>query len=69
MSTKELAFNIVDLMNEEQLQCFVTLFQGVVSDVPNEETISAMQEAEETLKDPNAQKFTSVDDLFEELRA
>lgn len=69
MSTRDVALNIVNMMDEEQLQGFVALFQGIVSDIPNEETIAAMEEAENMLKDPNAKKFTSVDDLFAELRS
>ena len=69
MSTRDAALNIINLMDEEQLRSFVSLFRGVVSDIPNEETIAAMQEAEDMLKDPNAQKFSSVDDLFADLRS
>ena len=69
MSTMDVALNIVNMMDEEQLRSFVSLFQGIVSDIPNEETIAAMEEAENMLKDPNAKKITSVDDLFEELRS
>ena len=57
------------MMSEDQLRGFVTLFQPVVSDIPNEETIAAMNEAEALLDDPNAMRFSSVDDLFEELRS
>ena len=69
MSTRDLAINIVNMMSEDQLRGFVTLFQPVVSDIPNEETIAAMNEAEALLDDPNAMRFSSVDDLFEELRS
>ena len=69
MTTRDAALNIINLMDEEQLRSFVSLFRGVVSDIPNEETIAAMQEAEDMLKDPNAQKFSSVDDLFADLRS
>ena len=69
MSTRDMAYNILNLMNEEQLRSFVALFQNVVSDIPNEETIAAMEEAEEMLRDPNAQRFSSVQDLFAELRS
>ena len=69
MSTRDMALNIVNLMSEEQLRRFVSLFQGIVSDIPNEETTAAMAEAEEMLKDPNAQKFDTVEDLFAELRS
>ncbi|MBO4395025.1 MAG: hypothetical protein J5819_01595 [Eubacterium sp.] len=69
MSTRDIAINIVNMMSEDQLRGFVTLFQPVVSDIPNEETIAAMNEAEALLDDPNAMRFSSVDDLFEELRS
>ena len=69
MGTRDMALNIVNLMTEEQLQSFVNLFKGVVSDIPNAETVAAMQEAEDMLRDPNAMKFTSVDELFAELRS
>lgn len=69
MSTRDIAINIVNMMSEDQLRGFVTLFQPVISDIPNEETIAAMNEAEALLKDPNAMRFSSVDDLFEELRS
>ncbi|MCR5233051.1 MAG: hypothetical protein K6E53_03995 [Lachnospiraceae bacterium] len=69
MSTRDAALNIVNMMTEEQLRGFVSLFQGLISDIPNEETVVAMEEAEEMLSDSNAPKFTSVEDLFEELRS
>lgn len=69
MSTRDIALNIVNMMSEDQLRGFVTLFQPIVSDIPNEETVAAMDEAEALLNDPNAMRFSSVDDLFEELRS
>ena len=69
MSTRDIAINIVNMMSEDQLRGFVTLFQPVISDIPNEETVAAMNEAEALLEDPNAMRFSSVDDLFEELRS
>ena len=69
LATKDIALSIVNMMSEEQLQSYVNLFQGIISDIPNDETVSAMQEAEEMLKDPDAVRFNSVDDLFAELRS
>ena len=40
-----------------------------MADMPNEETLAAMEEAEKMLRDPNTQKFSSVEDLFAELRS
>ncbi|MFI3230934.1 MAG: type II toxin-antitoxin system RelB/DinJ family antitoxin [bacterium] len=34
---------------------------------PNEKTYSAMEEAEQMIINPNALKFSNVDDLFKEL--
>ena len=56
-------------MTEEQLQNFINLFKGIISSVPNDETLAAMREADEMLKAPNAQKFSSVKELFEALRS
>ena len=36
---------------------------------PNETTYAAMAEGERLLKDPNTRKFSSVDELFEDLDA
>ena len=69
MNTRDVAINIVNMMDEEQLAGFVSLFHNVVSDIPNDETIAAMKEAEEMLNDPNATKFDSVEELFMELRS
>ena len=69
MATRDIAINIINLLSEEQLQSFIVLFKDLVSDIPNEETVAAMQEAEEMLSDPHATKFSSVDDLFAELRS
>lgn len=38
-------------------------------DTPNEETIAAMLEGERLAKDPSAKTFSSVEDLFEDLRS
>lgn len=36
-------------------------------DVPNAATLAAIKEAEKMLHDPNAKRFSSVEELFEEL--
>lgn len=38
-------------------------------EVPNAETIAAMEEAEKLSHDPNAKTFTSVEELFKDLEA
>jgi hypothetical protein len=37
MSTRELAFNILESLTEEQLKAFVTLFGNSVNRIPEEE--------------------------------
>ena len=69
MSTKEMAMNIVNMMNEEQLTSFIILFRDIVPDIPNEETEAAMEETEELLKNSDAKTFSSVDELFADLRS
>lgn len=39
-----------------------------LEETPNEETIAAMEEAEQLLHDPNAQTFSSVEELLAELK-
>jgi hypothetical protein len=57
------------MMSEEQLTSFVNLFRAIVSDIPNEETEAAMEETEALLNNPCAKSFSSVDELFAELRS
>ena len=69
VNNRAIALNIVNKMNEEQLKSFICLFGWMASEIPNEETLAAMEEAEKMLNDPNAQKFHSVEELFAELRS
>lgn len=66
MSTKELAYEIIDNLSEEQLSAFVMLF-GLNVEIPNEETEAAMLEADRIARDPNAKTFYDIDELFQEL--
>lgn len=66
MSTKELAYNIIDNLSEEQLMAFVSLF-GTAAEIPNEETQAAMLEADRIAYDSNVKGFTDTDELFKEL--
>ena len=69
MSNRAIALNIVNRMDEEQLKSFICLFGRLAWEVPNEETVAAMEDAENMLNDPNAKKFNSVEELFAELRS
>lgn len=37
-------------------------------EIPNKETIEAMLEAERITRDPNAKRYTNLDELFEDLK-
>ncbi len=67
MSLRDTAINIINMMDEEQIDSFVTLFNPIVSHIPNEETMKAIEESEKLLNSPNAKKFNSVKELFEDL--
>ena len=67
MNNQAIALNIVTTMNEVQLKSFIGLFGWLAAEIPNEETLAVMEEAEKMLNNPNAQKFHSVEDLFAEL--
>ena len=69
MSTRELAYKIVDSLDEKQLDAFIDFFSSMFFEIPNKETLAAMEEADRMLADPSARKFGSVDDLFEELNS
>ena len=67
MSSRDMAINIVNMMDDEQIDNFVKLFRPIVSDIPNEETLRAIEETEEMLKLGDTKKFDSVKELFEDL--
>lgn len=69
MSTRELAYKIVDSLDEKQLATFVDFFSSMFFEIPNEETLAAMDEADRMLADPSTRRFSSVDELFEELNS
>ena len=41
----------------------------ITADIPNAETAAAFEEGEKLLNDPKAKRFSSVDELFEELNS
>lgn len=42
---------------------------SIECDIPNEKTLAAMEEGKKMKNDPNALKFSSVDELIEELQS
>ena len=67
MSTKEIVTSMLDVLNEEQLNGLMVLIRSFLQ--PNAETIAAIEEAEQLLKDPSTKKYSSVEELFEDLEA
>ena len=43
-------------------------FEMRFSEIPNEETIEAIEEAERLINDINAKRYTSVEELFKDLK-
>lgn len=67
MSTKELAYSMIDNLTEEQLNALIVILQGLQKDEPNEETKKVLDEAKEGKK--LVGPFDSVDELWESLNA
>ncbi len=70
MSTREIAYSLIDSMNEQQLGAFVNFIKSFLSntdETPNEETIAAMNDVKngKNLSGP----FYSVHELMEDLNA
>lgn len=71
MSIREIAYNILDNLTEEQLKGFVLMFSGVQNmEIPNEKTLAAMQAAEDIISGKvKAKVYNSVEELFEDLES
>ena len=67
MSTKELAYSMIDNLTEEQLNALIVILQGLQKEEPNEETKKVLDDAKEgkNLVGP----FNSADELWESLNA
>lgn len=68
MSTKELAYSMIDNLTEEQLKALVAFLGSMCKfDEPNEETKQVIEQAEQGID--LSKPFTSVDELWEDLNA
>lgn len=69
MSTRELAYSIVDRLTDEQLEGFVLMFKNTLSDedIPNAETRAVLDDVKNGRNMSRA--FTSVKELMEDLNA
>lgn len=68
MSTREMAFNILDRMTEKQLESFVQLFSDYVEDeeIPSDRLLAAFAEEDEMRNDP--EKYKRYSDIGEMMR-
>lgn len=67
MSTREMAYSLIDCMTDEQLENFVA-FMRSFAELPNEETLDAIREVNEMKKNPDSYKsYDDVDAMFKEL--
>ena len=66
MSTKEIAYSIIDNLSEEQLTAFVSLFRDA-AEIPNAETEAAMIEADRIARDPDVKGYTDIDEMMKDL--
>ena len=65
MSEKQIAHNIIDNMDDEELHSFIVLFSGYNQKKPNEETLAAMEE----LENGKGKTFQSLADLWSDLES
>lgn len=67
MSTREIAYSIIDRMTEEEMRTFIYHYLGF-SGVPNQETLDALEELRYMEKHPEEYKsYDDVDTMIEEL--
>ena len=66
MSTKEIAYSIIDNLSEEQLAAFVSLFRAA-AEIPNAETEAAMLEADRIARDPDVKGYTDIGEMMKDL--
>lgn len=69
MSLKEIAYDIVDNLSNEQLKGFIMLFSGETNlEIPNEELLEAFEEVEEMKKYPDRYKsYSSTDEMMRDI--
>ncbi len=66
MSTREIAYNLIDMLSEEQLKTFID-FIRCFTNIPNKETEQAMLEADRIAYDPSVKAYDDVDEMFREI--
>lgn len=66
MSTREIAYNLIDMLSEEQLKTFIDFIRSF-TDIPNKETEQAMLEADRIAHDSSVKAYDDVDEMFREI--
>lgn len=66
MSTREIAYNLIDMLSEEQLKTFIDFIRSF-TDIPNKETEQVMLEADRIAHDPSVKAYDDVDEMFREI--
>lgn len=72
MSTKELAYSLIDRLDEKQLDALVVILEGMSGgyEKPNAETVEALNEVKDMKQHPeNYKGYDDVDEMFKELLA
>ncbi len=72
MSTKELAYSLIDRLDEKQLDALVVILEGMSGghEEPNAETVEALDEVKDMKQHPeNYKGYDDVDEMFKELLA
>lgn len=72
MSTKELAYSLIDRLDEKQLDALVVILEGMSGgyEEPNAETTEALDEVKDMKQHPeNYKGYDDVDEMFKELLA
>jgi len=70
MSTKELAYSMIDNLTDEQLNALVVVLKGweAANEIPNDETILAVREMDDIIsgKIP-AKRYATVHEMVEDI--
>ena len=66
MSIREIAYNLIDMLSEEQLKTFIDFIRSF-TDIPNKETEQAMLEADRIAHDSSVKAYNDVDEMFREI--
>lgn len=69
MSIKEIAYDIVDNLTEDQLKGFILMFRGGAAvEIPNEELTEALREVEDMKRNPSKYKgYSDVDEMMRDI--